>query len=261
MREADLPPGFVRFAIDGSDVVCAEAVADSIREALRGATLFEYAAAHPEARTLVGRGVVFAVPLPGNGGRAVVRHNRHGGMFARVTRDLFRGATRAPRELQISERLREYGVPTPPMLAFAIYPVLAGFKRVDVVTREVTNSADLSAAFMSPDVDRRARAVRAAADLVLTMSNVGARHSDLNVKNVLLQANDDGSVSPFVLDVDCVTFDEPEIVLELNLARLLRSAKKWQTLHGAVVTDTELDELAGLVRERRPPPMPLSTSS
>jgi len=254
MRDADLPRGFVRFMVEDSEVVCAEPAVEAIREAMRAGTLYEYAATHLRARTLQGRGLVFAAPLPLGGGNVVVRHNHHGGMFARFTRDLFRGDTRAPHELRISERLQEYGVPTPAILAFAVYPVALGFKRADVVTREVPNSADLSVALMSTDAERRARAIRAAADLVLTLSNVGARHADLNVKNILLRTNHDGSFDAIVLDVDRITF-------ELNLARLLRSARKWQTRYGAWVTDTELDELAGLVRERRPPPMPLSTSS
>jgi Lipopolysaccharide kinase (Kdo/WaaP) family len=247
--------------VDGSEVVCAEHAVDPIREAMRAGTLFEYAATHLRARTLIGRGVVFAAPLPLGGGNVVVRHNHHGGMFARFTRDLFRGDTRAPHELRISERLHEYEVATPAIVAFAVYPVVAGFKRVDVVTREVPNSADLSVAFMSSDADRRNKAVRAAADLVFSLSRVGAHHADLNVKNILLRTNHDDSLDALVLDVDRVRFDEPEIVFEQNLARLLRSARKWQVRYGALVTDAELDELAGLVRERRPPPMPLSTSS
>lgn len=261
MLDADVPPGFVRFMVDGSEVVCAEPAVESIREAMRAGTLYEYAASHLRARTMQGRGLVFAIPLPLGDGNAVVRHNHHGGMFARFTRDLFRGDTGAPRELRISERLHEYDVPTPAILAFAVYPVALGFKRVDVVTREVPNSDDLAVSLMSSDAAERMKAIRAAADLVHVLSSVGARHADLNVKNILLRTNHDRSLDAIVLDVDRITFDEPEIVLEANLARLLRSARKWQTLHGALVTDTELDELAGLVRERRPPPMPLSTSS
>lgn len=261
MRDADLPPGFVRFMVAGSEVVCAEHSVDPIREALSAGTLFEYAASHVHARTLMGRGVVFSAPLPQGGGRVVVRHNHHGGMFARFTRDLFWGETRAPLELRISERLHEYNVPTPAIVAFVVYPVAFGFKRVDVATREVPNSADLSTALMSQDAEHRMKAIRATADLVLTLSNAGARHADLNIKNVLLRTNHDGSFDAIALDVDRITFDEPEIVLEQNLQRLLRSARKWQMRYLACVTDAELDELAGLVRERRPPPMPLSTSS
>jgi tRNA A-37 threonylcarbamoyl transferase component Bud32 len=261
MRTSELPAGYVRFIVDGAEVVCIDSAVDAIREALRGGSLFEYAGSHVHARTLMGRGVVFAAPLPSSDERVVVRHNRHGGMLARVTRDLFRGETRAPHELRVSERLRERGVPTPAIVSYVVYPVAFGFKRVDVATREIPDSADLSTALMSNDADRRGKAIRATADLVVTLSNAGARHADLNVKNILLRNTDDGSFDAVVLDVDRITFDEHAVpVLELNLARLLRSARKWQTRYGAWVTDAELDGLAALVRERRPP-MPLSTSS
>ena len=261
MGDADFPEGYTRFSVETTSVVCVTHLTAPIRQALREGTLFHYAERHPQARALAGRGVVYAVPLPGDADRVVVRHNRHGGLLAPLTRDLFRAPTRAPRELRISERLREYGIATPPILGYAIYDAVAGFRRADVMTREIPNSVDLSSAFMSLDASYRAAAVVAAADLVLALSNAGAHHADLNVKNILLRRRDDGSLEALVLDVDCVTFDEPEIVFELNLARLQRSARKWQTRHGAPVTDTELDEPAGLVRERRTAPTRLSTSS
>lgn len=236
-------------------------VSDAFRSALASGTLYRYAEAHPHTRSLVGRGVVYAVPLPGDIEHVVIRRNRHGGMFAPLTRDVFRAPTRAPRELLFSERLHEYGVPTPRVLGYVRYDAYPGFKRVDVVTRLVPDSFDLSIAFMSADAALRARAIAATTDLLITMAAVGARHIDLNVKNILLRDGDGGSLSALVLDLDRVVFDEPEIVFDLNLERLLRSARKWQTLHGARLTAAELDELAGAVRERRPPPMPLSTSS
>lgn len=261
MTAVGTPPGFVAFDVRGAQVVCMPHVAAGLRTALDAGTLSRYAAAHPRHHALRGRGVVYAVPLPDDSEHVVIRHNRHGGLFAALTRDIFRAPTRAPRELLFSERLHEYGVPTPRVLGYALYDVVPGFKRVDVVTRFVPDSFDLAAAFMSEDADLRARAIVATTDLLITMAGVGARHIDLNVKNVLLHEGDAGALSAMVLDIDRVVFDEPEIVFDLNLERLLRSARKWQTLHGARLTAAELDELAGAVRERRPPPMPLSTSS
>ena len=85
------------------------------------------------------------------------------------------------------------------------------------MTREVPNSFDLSVAFMSDDAAHRASAIAATADLVLALSDVGARHVDLNIKNILLHASHRRrSLEAMVLDVDRVAFDEPEIVLELE---------------------------------------------
>jgi 3-deoxy-D-manno-octulosonic acid kinase len=195
--------------------------------------------------------VAYAAPLPGDVEHVVVRHNRHGGMLAPFTRDLFRPPTFAPLELRISERLRRAGVPTPVMLGFVVYPAPAGFRRADVMTREIPRSFDLSSAIMSDDPSLRERALTAAATLVSTMSAVKARHHDLNVKNVLLRDDSDKSIEAFIVDVDRVAFvDDADAARESNLARLLRSARKWQSVHGAPVTDAELDALVAAVRER-----------
>jgi hypothetical protein len=258
MVHRELPAGFVRFAIDSAVVVCAKHVAEPVLEALRAGTLYRYAESHARARPLAGRGVAYAAPLPGDVEHVVVRHNRHGGMLAPLTRDLFRPPTFAPLELRISERLRRAGVPTPVILGFVVYPAPAGFRRADVMTREIPRSFDLSSAIMSDDSPLRERALTAAATLVSTMSAARARHHDLNVKNVLLR-NSDNSIEAFILDVDRVAFvDDAHAARESNLARLLRSARKWQSVHGAPVTAAELDALVAAVRE---PPRLASTLS
>ena len=259
MSDVAVPSGFLPLTVGRARAVCALHVADAVREALGTGTLYDYAQRHPDARALRGRDVVYAVALPGGAERVVVRHNHHGGVFAPVTRDLFRLPTRAPHELMLSERLREDGIPTPRMLGYVVYRASLGFARADVMTREVPSSFDFSVAITSADADFRARTIIAVSDLVLALGRVGACHADLNVKNILLY-DAAGSLEAMVLDVDCVTFDKPEIALDVNLERLLRSARKWQSLHGATVTDGELAELVGSVRERRPP-RSLSTSS
>lgn len=260
MRHPQTPPGFVRFAVGRSTVTCALHVADSVRDALRGGSLYSYAERHPRARALAGRGIVYAVPLPGEIENVVIRHNHHGGLLAAVRRDVFLPPTRAPRELSTSERLRHHGVPTPTMLGYVTYPAAAGLRRADVMTREVVDAADLSVSLLSADSLERVRALAATASLITALSALGARHHDLNAKNVLLHRADGGRPEALVLDVDRVTFAEGvEQAREQNLARLLRSARKWQTYQGARVTDAELDDLTVLVRARRP--VPLSTSS
>jgi hypothetical protein len=137
------------------------------------------------------------------------------------------------------------------MLGFVVYPAPAGFRRADVMTREIPRSFDLSSAIMSDDPSLREHALTAAANLVSTMSVARARHHDLNVKNILLRNDSDSSIEAFILDVDRVAFvDDADAARESNLARLLRSARKWQSVHGAPVTDEELDALVAAVRER-----------
>jgi hypothetical protein len=117
------------------------------------------------------------------------------------------------------------------------------------VTREVPDSQDLSVAMMGADARTRVAALHAAAALVAALARAGARHHDLNVKNILLHTARGGESKALVLDVDRVELDVPAgQALEANLARLLRSARKWQSLHGARVTETELLEFASVAR-------------
>jgi hypothetical protein len=259
MIDADPPAGFITFMVDGTLVVCAEHVEQATCEALEAGSLFRFAECDPGAKRLAGRGVVYAVALPGDVERVVIRRNRHGGKFGRFTRDLFLPPTRAPHELETSERLRAAHVPTPQMLGYAIYPAVGVFRRADVMTRLVPWSMDLSASLLSDEMPVRRAALRATAVLVRALSEAGARHMDLNVKNVLLHEVRGGGLEALVLDVDRVSYPRGTDVREQNLDRLLRSARKWQTEHGARVTDAELDGFAAAVRQ--PGAAPSSTLS
>jgi len=242
---ADPPAGFVRVTAGGCVAVTLAAHEEDARRMLHEGSLYEAAARDLGARPLHGRGVAYAVVLPATGTRAVVRHNRHGGMLAPLTRDLFLPPTRAPHELAIARRLRELGVPTPEVLMYGTSPAPFPFQRADVVTREIVGGRDLSTYMKSgaSDVERRA-AWEATRALVRTMNAAGARHHDLNVKNVLLAPGADGLVA-HLLDVDRVTFGAPgdPDVARGNVARLLRSARKWRDERGAVFAEEELAAL------------------
>lgn len=172
-----------------------------------GTTLHAWAEASPGARALRGRGTSYAVAL--DGAPVVVRHSRHGGLLAPLTRDFFLGPTRAPHELDVSIRLRHAGVPTPEVVAYATYEVAPGVRRADVVTREVAGLA--------------LESIDAAESLLDAMTQAGAVHPDLNARNVLVAGK-----TVYVLDVDRVYFlppDDPRVIAR-NRARLARSARK-----------------------------------
>ena len=241
-------PGFVELQVRDARAVVARADADALRRVLQRSTLYEYAARHPVGHPLAGRGVAYAVPLPGETSRVVVRHNRHGGLLARFTGDLFLPPTRAPHELAMSRRLAANGIATPEFVAYVVYRAGPAFRRSDVATREVPNASDLSSVITSRGDAHRRRALSATAQLVARLSAAGARHHDLNVKNILLAERDDRTEA-LVLDVDRVEFlDGGACPIEQNLARLLRSARKWRR-YGAFVTEAELSELAERARE------------
>lgn len=242
-----VPSGFERLLLGHAIAVARSDVAPAIRRALVGAdgtrgTLLEYAAGHPRARALQGRGASYAVPLPppNDGTRVVVRHNRHGGLFAALTGDRFLAPTRAPYELRTSLALTAAGVPTPPIVAYALYPPGGIVQRADVCSMEIPGAQDLADVLMRDEDADLAAALRATATLVAALSAAGARHHDLNAKNVLLAAG-----VAYVLDVDRVRLgQQPGAALEGNLARLIRSLHKWRDRFGAHVSDADIAELA-----------------
>lgn len=242
MRAA--PAGYERLAVGRAEAVAVPDLAPLLREVLAGGALYDFAAAQRDARALTGRLPAYAVPLAGAYGRVVVRHNRHGGLFAAFTGDRFVYPTRAPRELAISTRLAAAGVPTPEMLAYVVYRS-GPFATSDVATRLVDPSRDLSAVLAAHDAAARSVALDMAATLVARLSRAGARHHDLNAKNVLV-----GDVA-YVLDVDRVEFGwKREDALAHNLARIDRSLRKRRERFGEAVTDEEIRELARRAAER-----------
>lgn len=243
------PEGYEQATVGGTLIVARETQLEAVRTALTAGTLYEYAARHPEARPLVGRGTAYAAPLP-SGERVVVRHNRHGGLLAPITGDRFLAPTRAPRELAAALRLTAHGVPTPEIIAYVVYEAGPLLRRSDVASRQVPDSADLAAVLTSGTAAEQRAALAAATSLIALLCACGARHHDLNVKNVLLAPR--GSVAPtaYVLDIDRVEFGRPgdSRVTEGNLERFMRSARKWRALHGARVDESELARVAASVR-------------
>lgn len=254
-RENEAPPsGYERLVGDGIDAVGLSALAGPLTQALQYGSFYEFAAHHPEATTLTGRGIAYAVPLPALNPepsvRAVVRRSRHGGLFGPITGERFLGRTRAPRELRTALRLERLGVATPKLLAYATYPDVALTRRADVVTCEVSGARDLAAEIMVTEgrgLDDEL--VMAVARLLSSLTVAGARHPDLNIKNILVTHGDGGEVEALVIDVDRVWFDQPgaSVVTERNMRRLIRSALKWRRVHGLQIDDFDLQSIADAV--------------
>lgn len=227
-------PSYERFEVRGARVIAAATCAASMRGILEREGLYEFASRQPDAVPLLGRAPVFAVNLPGNCGRAVVRHNMRGGWAAKISKDLFVLPTRGFRELIASLRLRASGVSTPEVLAYVSYPKNIVLRRSDVATREIPNGHDLSVALARvTDHNHRVMVLDAVAKVLRALTRAGAHHQDLNLKNVLLTAGDGPDLDAHVLDVDRVRFSSPgsPLVAKANLDRLIRSLRKWRDLH------------------------------
>lgn len=248
MSEAvpELPAGYESFDIRGAEVVARSDATAGVRQAMASGTLYAWASRHPAARTLVGRVPAYAVPLPEGGPAVVVRHAQHGGLLASLTTDRFLAPTRAPQELEASLRLCEAGVPTPEIIAYALYPAGPLLARSDVATILVPDSMDLAAVLTGDDERMRVDALDATAALLRALAAAGAHHPDLNIKNVLLARAPEGGLRAYVLDVDRVAFGQPGRTRTglANFGRLVRSARKWRELYGARIGEEELERVA-----------------
>src|SRR5947199_3225657 len=203
-------PSYERFSVGGARVVASRSCSMSIRAVLENERLYEYAARQPDAVPLIGRAPVFAVSLPGDCGRVVVRHNMRGGWMAKISKDLFVLPTRGFRELIGSLRLRASGVSTPEVVAYVSYPRNLILRRSDVTTREILNGHDLSVALARvTDHDHRVVVLEAVVKLLKALAQAGAHHQDLNLKNVLLTAGEGPGLDAHILDVDRVRFSSP----------------------------------------------------
>ena len=245
MNGLSAPAGSESVTVGRAEAVAVAALVPMLRQLLSGGTLYAYAAGRIDAKALSGRQTAYAIPAPGVGGGIVVRHNRHGGLLAGITGDRFRYPTRAPYEFDVGRRLAAAGVPTPEMVAYVVYRAGAGLARADVATRLVEPGRDLAGALAAGDAARRTADLDLVASLVAALSRAGARHHDLNSKNVLIADR------AMVLDVDRVQFGwKPQDALAHNLARLDRSLRKRRERLGERISDEEIAQMARSAAER-----------
>ncbi len=227
-----------------ADVTGTPAVLDDLAAIVREHdTLYDWAAEQPQPRAMRGRAPVYVATLPACGIPVVVRHGWHGGALAPLTADRFRRPTRAPVEMERSAALRAAGIPTTEVLGFARYPAGFGLCHVDVVTRYVADAADLGMvlAGLAPFVDCET-ALSSTQRLLVQLASHGVIHPDLNVKNILLRPTTTG-VEALIIDVDVVRWDAtraPGATMRANVARLIRSVRKWRAHFGCDVTDARI---------------------
>jgi hypothetical protein len=252
--EADAPPaGYVRVGVAPRQAVVREREANDVRAVLTAATLHEWASRNANANLYTGRAPAYGVALPSSGTRVVVRHARHGGLLAPVTADLFAGAGRAPHELAMSSRLAAARVPTPAFVAYAVYPAAFGLSRIDVLVEEIAGARDLANVVRDGGVTPSL--IDATARLLAALARAGARHEDLNLKNVLISPPvppnvDSGHSTAWAIDVDRVSFGHPRVrAMEANLARLARSARKWRRGRDLPFADSDIAALTRRARE------------
>ncbi len=239
------PSGYSRFTVRDATVIARQDAVAGIEEALKETrTLHCWAATVPGAKAFHGRATAWGTTLPRGGPSVVVRHAKHGGLLAPLTGDRFLWPGRAPWELEVSERLRAAGVPTPAVVAYALYPAGPGFCRCDVATARLPEGGDFPQLWRDTPAGEREAMLTATAALVRALGLIGAHHEDLNAKNVYL-ASEGRGWRAFALDVDRVRFlpTGDARAAELNLARLTRSLVKGREQFGLDISDAHLQFL------------------
>lgn len=252
LQKSDLKQcGYVPVEVHGYEVVTRDWAASAIVAALAAGTLHEWAAQQSRREEMRGRGIIYSVELATTPVTpVVVRRNRHGGLLHGLTGEYFLRPTRAPFELATSLRLAAAGIPTPEVIAYAVYPAVGIFARSDVMTRRLPMGDDFPAAWQNgTNIDREMILV-AAAHLLKSLAHAGAWHADLNLKNIYIAGNG-SDLTAYLLDVDRVTFPVGCDIEARNLERLVRSARKWRVRWGLDFDEDSLERLAGYTKESR----------
>jgi 3-deoxy-D-manno-octulosonic acid kinase len=251
LLKADLQRfGYVHLDVKGCQAVALGWAASEVALALDAGTLHEWAALQPEREEMRGRGVIYSVELPTIPPTPVViRRNRHGGLLHGLTGEYFMVPTRAPLELSISLRLAAAGIPTPEVIAYAIYPAAGIFARSDVMTRRLPEGDDVPAAWKRARKTDRDSLLPAVARLLVALAAAGAQHADLNLKNIYI-AGSGADRTAYLLDVDRVTFPGGSGIAARNFKRLARSARKWRVRWGLDFDEGSLVRLADLAGEK-----------
>jgi tRNA A-37 threonylcarbamoyl transferase component Bud32 len=254
----------------GASVLAREEAIPWVRYVLEGGTtLYQASAGERDGFELPGRSPVFAIPAKGGGkgppvgceqgpdtaepeARWAVRHFSRGGrIVSRLLGDRYLnlGVPRPFHEAQVSEEARTRGVPTPRVMAAALYPD-PPFYRGDLVTEFVGGSTDLLGAlfdFRKSGVGgaaERLDALKATGGLIRKMGQAGLRHGDLHAGNILLRWE---GVLPSALILDLGRSE----LLEKGtpappgpmLKRLNRSLRKWEEKTGLRLTEVEWEAL------------------
>ncbi|MCJ7630077.1 MAG: hypothetical protein MUO50_17015 [Longimicrobiales bacterium] len=251
-------PGFEVVEYPGARVLARREVVPWVRSVLAsGQGLHAASAGDRAALRVEGRDPVFIIPAKlskgaGSGDRWAVRHYTRGGRFLPALlgdRYARSGRVRPYHEVAASEAARERGIPTPKVMAAAMYP--AGFfYRADLVTAFVPNASDLVDALFDTQrkgaggAAERLDSLRAAGELLRHMAEAGLRHRDIHARNILLEWQG-GTPRPHLLDLDrCDVRPEGVLLSPTSMhLRLRRSLRKWEHRTGIHISGKEWETL------------------
>lgn len=218
-----MPDGFRIVSGNGAAVVARAENVSAVSALLEGHdTLFDAVLQMPRVMELRGRGITPVVDI--RGVRCVVRHFRRGGSVATALGDRYSrfAENRVVRELNASETMRARGVATP-AVEFGAWYTRGLFRRFDIATRYIANARDLAEVLF--DEAQRDAAVTRAVHLLRDVVTKGLLHHDLNLKNILVDAD-----RAYVLDLDRAEIRSRLSASEAQSmrSRFFRSLDKWE---------------------------------
>lgn len=153
----------------------------------------------------------------------VLRHFQRGGLIGRVNRDLYLqvpvAGSRPMREFDLLCEMRAEGLPVPPPVA-ARYVPLGPLYRADIITQRIPNAVPLQDILRGRTLP--AQVWQAIGAEVRRLHDHGVFHSDLNCRNILIDAQD----RVWFIDFDKCEKRETGPWTQANLDRLHRSLTK-----------------------------------
>lgn len=170
-----------------------------------------------------GRGAAFTVPGD-QGGEAILRLYRRGGLVGRVLERRYLAGHRSLLELEATERLRRRGAPVPEPLAAVELRRWIGYEAA-ILTRRLAGARTLAAVLRDGGTPA-GEVLEAAGRAVGALHAAGGYHADLNAWNLLALPEPTRFV---VIDLDralVAAAPLPETPAVANLQRLRRSLAK-----------------------------------
>lgn len=206
----------------------------------------------------------------------IIRHSRHGGLFGCIAGDIYCIGNRFLNELIASETAIEKGVNTAEIIAVIKQKAFGPFYRIDVLSKEISNSLDLIELLTNPyksplpplikggkgGFTVRKNIIETAAKTVRKMHDAGIYHTDLHLKNILIQhgvpsplmeeGKGGGHIKAHIIDMDkAKRVNVVSASLRMrNLSRLDRSVEKLKAsakLKNRAIIPSKTDKLRFLM--------------
>ena len=190
----------------------------------------------PGVSLLRGRNIIPSIPIKGSKERMIIKHYEHGGLFRKITRDIFFGNSRPFRELAILEEASRKGIPVPEVLAARVDRIFGPFYKGEIVYKEIPDSANLFEYLkrlndkpVREKISRKREIINSLTEAIKKMHTSGIYHADLNVRNVLIQ-NIGKGIRVYLVDFDSSKIKENLTLRDRirNLSRFNRSCEKWE---------------------------------